>query len=273
MIVSHLRSACLTLLLLFAGQAASEELWIPGYTRAIFDLNLALPVSGRVEVLAVRDGDRVEAGAPLLNLDNRLETIEMERRRALWQSNAELNAAIARLPIVTMQLRAARGIFSANASISREEVQAKELAVIAATSDIEARRAAKEVERLDYAAAREALERRTLRAPIAGRVVRILRYPGESVQANESILRLVDLERIVFVGGMEERVAGRLRVGAPGSVLMETEQGEELLQGNVILIAPVTDPASGLAEVRVEMSNPDGRLRAGARARLRVPGP
>jgi RND family efflux transporter MFP subunit len=268
-----LRGACLMLVVMFTRPAISEELWIPGYTRAVFDLNLALPVSGRVEVVAVRDGERVEAGAPLLNLDNRLETIEMERRRALWQSNAELNAAIARLPILTMQLRSARSIFSTNASISREEVQAKELAVIAAASDIEARRAAKEVERLDYEAAREALERRTLRAPITGRVVRILRYPGESVQANESVLRLVDLDRIVFVGGVEERVAGRLQIGAPGSVLMETEQGEELLQGSVILIAPVTDPASGLAEVRVEMQNPDGRLRAGARARLRVPAP
>lgn len=264
-----LRLACL-LALLAGWPAAAQESWIPGYTRAASDLNLALPVSGRVEMLAVRDGQPVEAGAVLLHLDNRLEQIELERRRAIWQNNAELNAAIARLPIMTVQLRNARTLFSVNSSISREEVQAKELALIAATSDLESRRAAKEMERLDFEAAREALERRTLRAPIAGRVVRVNRYPGESVQAYETVVRLVDVTSILFVGGLDERLARQLTVGSPATVAVESAGEEERVEGTIILVAPVADPASGLSEVRVELPNPQERLRAGSPARLRV---
>ncbi len=267
----HLKGVLLVALLALPGPGFAAETWVSGYTRAIADLNLALPVSGRVDALHVAEGDRVEAGGVLLNLDNRLETIEMDRRRAIYENRAELNAALARQPILALQLRSARAIFSANASISREDVQAKELAALSGASEIEVRRAAVEVQRHEYEAAREVLDRRTLRAPVAGRVVRVMRFPGESVQANETILRFVSLDRILFVGGVEEHAARTLKLGGPASVMLESDVGEELVEGTIRLIAPVTDPASGLVEVRVEITNPDEHFRGGSRARLRLP--
>eukprot|EP01037_Dinobryon_pediforme_P001372 gene1372-1391_t len=252
------------------GGVLAAETWVAGYTRAIFDLNLSLPVAGRVDALRVAEGDFVAQGGILLNLDNHLETIEMERRKAMFESHAELNAALARQPILSMQLRAARTMFAANAGISREDVQAKELAVLSGSGEIEMRRATLEVQRHDYETALAILERRSLRAPVAGRVVRIHRYPGESIQANETILRFVSLDRILFIAAIEEAAARKLTPGGPALLMLEGNNGEEAVQGKISLIAPVTDPASGLVEVRVEIPNSDERFRAGSRARLRL---
>lgn len=250
--------------------AAADDAWVMGYTRAIADLNLSMPVSGRVETLHVREGACIAAGAPLLELDNRLEALEVQRRRATLDNRAELNGALARLPLVNMQLRSARALFSNSASVSREEVQSRELAVIATTADIEMRRAVKEVERLEHEVAREVLERRTLHAPVAGCVVRILRFPGESVQALETVLRLVNTERLLFISSVEAPVASRLRLGDAVSLNPDVEDSDAQASGAITFIAPVADPASGLVEFRAEFANADDRLRAGARARLRL---
>jgi RND family efflux transporter MFP subunit len=256
----------------FCLPAAADEAWVVGYTRAIADLNLSMPVSGRVETLHVREGACMAAGAPLLELDNRLEALEVQRRRAMLDNRAELNGALARLPLVNMQLRSARTLFSNSAAVSREEVQSRELAVIATTADIEMRRALKEVERLEHEAAREVLDRRTLRAPVAGCVVRILRFPGESVQALETVLRLVNTERLLFISGVEAAVARQLRLGDAVSLNPDIEDADAQANGAITFIAPVADPASGLVEIRAEFANPDDRLRAGTRARLRLQG-
>jgi RND family efflux transporter MFP subunit len=248
--------------------AAADNVWVAGYTRAIADLNLSMPVSGRVETLHVREGACIAAGAPLLELDNRLEGLEVQRRRATLENRAELNGALARLPVVNMQLRSARALFSNSASVSREEVQSRELAVIATTAEIEMRRAVKEVERLEHEAAREVFERRTLTAPVAGCVVRILRFPGESVQALETVLRLVNTERLLFISSVEEAVARRLRLGDAVPLNSDIEDIDAQASGSITFIAPVADPASGLVEFRAEFANPDNRLRAGTRARL-----
>lgn len=267
----HLLAAATALGLALTHGAAAQEGWASGYTRAIADLNLALPVSGRVETLHVREGHCVPAAAPLLDLDNRLEAIEVQRRAALLENRTELNGALARQPVIAMQLRSARALFANSASISREDVQARELAAIALTTEIEMRRAAKEVERIEHEAAREMLDRRTLRAPVAGCIVRIHRFPGESVQALEPVLRLVNSDRLVFISGVDEGVARQLPLGADVRLLLDAESGNVAIQGQVTLVAPVTDPASGLVEIRVEFANPEGHFRAGARARLQLP--
>ena len=264
------RVACLGLLLLSGFPAVAQEGWVPGYTRPLFDLNLSLPVTGRIEELLVREGDRVDRAAGLLSVDSNLETMEVRRRRAILDSRAELSGALARQPLVTAQLRSARTMHANGASISREDLQARELAAIALATEIEVRRAQKQIEQVEYEMANEVLERRTLRAPIAGRIARITRFPGESVQANEAIVRLVTLDRLLFVGAREARVAARFRIGASALVRVEDGSGEVEAMGTVTLVGPVADPASGLVELRVEFANIGETLRAGVPARSRL---
>ncbi|WP_439549761.1 efflux RND transporter periplasmic adaptor subunit [Falsiroseomonas sp.] len=266
----RLREAFWLLLLLSAHPALAQDIWLPGYTRPLFDLNLSLPVTGRIEELLVREGDRVEPAARLLAVDSNLEAMELRRRRAILESRAELAGALARQPLILAQLRAARTMHANGVAISREDLQARELAAIVVATEIEVRRAQKQMELVDYEIAGEVLERRSLRAPIAGRIARIMRFPGESVLANEPIIRLVAVDRLLFVGALEARVAARFRLGASASVRVDDVSGEVEVLGTVTLVGPVADPASGLVEVRVEFANSNESLRAGVPARLRL---
>ncbi len=263
------RSA-IVLLLIFSAPAEAQDVWVTGYTRPVFDLNLSLPVSGRVEELLVREGDHVEARSRLLSLDSKLEVLEVARRRSVLEGRSELNGALARQPLLVAQLRAARNMFANGASISREDLQARELAVIAVNTEIETRRAQKHVEQIELEAAIEVLDRRSLLAPISGRIARIMRLPGESIQANETLVRLVAIDRLLFVGALEARLVSRLVVGSAAQVVVDDGAVSVLANGRVTLVGPVADPASGLVEVRIQFDNPDEALRAGLPARLRL---
>lgn len=258
------------LLLLLSFPVLADEVWVSGYVRPIFDLNLSLPVTGRIEELLVREGDRVDRAARLLSVDSNLETMEVRRRRAILDSRAELSGALARQPLVLAQLRSARTMHANGASISREDLQARELAAIVLSTEIEVRRAQKQIEQVEYEIANEVLERRTLRAPIAGHIARISRFPGESVQANEAIIRLVAVDRLLFIGALDARVAARFSIGASAVVRVEDGSSEVEAQGTVTLVGPVADPASGLVELRVEFVNIGETLRAGVPGRSRL---
>ena len=246
-----------------------SEAGVRGVTQCLRDLSLGFPVSGRIAALPVQEGSVVKAGDVLANFELVAEELEVERRRLVWQSEAELRAASARAATAATQANAARAIFSQNRGISREELENKELASALAAAEVQRLRNAKLVERVDYLTAQEMLARRTLRAPSPGVVTRIIRHAGESVQINETAIRLCDLSKILFVVNVPVAALAGLEVGAPARVLIQAGAEPVAAEGRVIFISPVVDAASGLAEVKVELEpNLAAGIRPGLQARL-----
>ena len=246
-----------------------SEAGVRGVTQCLRDLSLGFPVSGRIAALPVQEGSVVKAGDVLANFELVAEELEVERRRLVWQSEAELRAASARAATAATQANAARAIFSQNRGISREELENTELASALAAAEVQRLRNAKLVERVDYLTAQEMLARRTLRAPSPGVVTRIIRHAGESVQINETAIRLCDLSKILFVVNVPVAALAGLEVGAPARVLIQAGAEPVAAEGRVIFISPVVDAASGLAEVKVELEpNLAAGIRPGLQARL-----
>ncbi len=242
---------------------------VRGVTQCLRDLSLGFPVSGRIAALPVQEGSVVKAGDVLANFELVAEELEVERRRLVWQSEAELRAAIARAATAATQASAARAIFSQNRGISREELENKELASALAAAEVQRLRNAKLVEQVDYRTAQEMVARRILRAPSPGVVTRIIRHAGESVQINETAIRLCDLSKILFVVNVPIAALGGLEAGAPARVMVQAGAEPVAVEGRVIFVSPVVDAASGLAEVKVELEpNLAAGIRPGLQARL-----
>ncbi len=240
-----------------------------GVTQCLRDLSLGFPVSGRIAAQPVVEGSVVKAGDVLANFELVAEELEVERRRLVWQSEAELRAATARAATAATQANAARGIFQQNRGISREELENKELASALAAAEVQRLRNAKLVERVDYLTAQEMVARRVLRAPSPGVVTRIIRHAGESVQINETAMRLCDLSKILFVVNVPVAALAGLEVGAKARVQIMAGAEPMEVEGRVIFISPVVDAASGLAEVKVELEpNLAAGIRPGLQARL-----
>ena len=241
-----------------------------GVTRCAADLMLALPVAGRIAGVLVREGAIVQEGQELLHLDRDGERLDTERRRLQWESKAEFDTALARKNTAQAQVLAARQVYETSRGISREELENRELAFATTSAEFERVKTTKEMERLDYLIAKEALDRRSLRAPTRGIVSSLIKQKGESVQANDPVLRLCDLSSIQFVTNVPYTQTATLREGA--RVKLNVGFNPSPVQGRIVFISPVVDSASGLREIKIDLINPSREMRPGVPASLELGG-
>jgi RND family efflux transporter MFP subunit len=244
-----------------------------GLVQPEWEATLAATVLGRVDRIAVREGDVVESGAVLLELERRSEQIDAARRRIVLESTAELEAARARRDLLQRELEASRRLFESTRSVSQEEVDQKALAVRLAQSEVEQLEQREEIERLEYEYAEEQVRRRTIVAPHSGVVVEILPKLGEVCEPRQPLVRMIDATRVRVVLDVEGLRLPPVRVGERVPVYLEQPGGELRVQGTIDFVAPVIDAASGLRRMRVVVENADGRVLPGVTARVRLGAP
>jgi Cu(I)/Ag(I) efflux system membrane fusion protein len=127
-----------------------------------------------------------------------------------------------------------------------------------------------EIERLE--AGKQALERVVLHAPAAGTVVERAAFRGGTVRQGEVLYRIADLSRVWVLLGAYEGQLDRVEVGQAMTLDVDS-LGLRGLPGRVAFVSPVLDEITRTVDVRVEVENPQGRLRPGmwVRGHLSVP--
>lgn len=106
-------------------------------------------------------------------------------------------------------------------------------------------------------------------SPASGAVIDKLVVEGQRVMAGEPILRLADLDRVWLEGEVFEQDLGLVRLGAVAEVELAALPGETVT-GAVSFIAPLLDPATRTARIRVTLANPRLRLKPGMFGTLRL---
>jgi RND family efflux transporter MFP subunit len=206
-----------------------------GVTEPFLDAVMNSPVDGIIAVVHCNEGDTVEKGTPLIELDKSLQELEVNRRQIILEN-------------LRSELRRTEALFERTKGVSVEELERKRL---------EAREAEAE-----HDLARDRLDKRTIRAPFSGTVVdRLGRAPGEGLRQNESpLLRLVDTSKLRFVCRLDEPVGREFKLGQTVNLLLGDNASKT---GQVCYVSPVVDPASGLMTIKVLVDNADGSIRPG----------
>jgi RND family efflux transporter MFP subunit len=239
-----------------------------GFTTCRAELELAFAVSGLVEDTLVREGQTVQRGDVLMRLDQEVERIELLRRQAVMEDDAELRAAMARADIALRQREAAERLLETTGGISREEVQNRTLAHELAVIEISRLEVQAKINALDYDTAQENLVRRTLIAPSPGIISNIEIQTGESAQANDPVMMLCDLSQLKFTASIPVAVADGLSKGM--NVRVQIISRNTAVNGTVDFVSPIVDSASGLQEVKVLIDETHDWLRPGMNAVLVV---
>ena len=105
------------------------------------------------------------------------------------------------------------------------------------------------------------MERRNIRSPLNGVVVKRNFSPGEYVQ-DLPIFELAQIDPLRIEVVVPVRLYGKIRTGMTGKVEWEAPlRGVET--ATVTVVDPVVDAASGTIGIRLELPNPDHRLPAG----------
>ncbi len=119
-------------------------------------------------------------------------------------------------------------------------------------------------------------------SPINGVVLDKKVIQGQMAKAGEELYRLADLSSIWVIADVSEQDLGQVRVGEPARISFKAFPGESF-KGSVTFILHELDAATRTGKVRIEVANPDHRIKhemfadvvidtgAGSAARLAVP--
>lgn len=220
---------------------------------------LSVPVSGRVEQVAVRPGDLVEAGDVLLRFDARVA-----KARA-----AEARSAVRRLELQRAEAQRewerAKELFERTV-LSVRELQLAEIGYNAADADYQSARAA-------LVAADVELDYLNPAAPFAARVLAVHVAPGQAVINAQQAMPLVTLaERGRMQVHAAATAAQAADLAAAGRVAVRV--GEQRHEGRILQIGsePMGAERPAVYSVVVEFDVPaDAALRAGESATLILP--
>jgi multidrug efflux pump subunit AcrA (membrane-fusion protein) len=120
---------------------------------------------------------------------------------------------------------------------------------------------------LDLQRASVVLALRTIRSPITGVVVERLLSPGEFV-SQAAILKIARIDPLRVEVFVPVAMLGRVRLGMLGEVRPEPPVNG-VYEARVTIVDRVVDAASGTFGVRLELPNPDYRLPAGLKCKVR----
>jgi membrane fusion protein, copper/silver efflux system len=98
-------------------------------------------------------------------------------------------------------------------------------------------------------------------APEGGQVVEKMAIEGARVAAGDPLYRLVDFSHVWVIAEVYEQDLPLVRVGQVAEIELDAFPGERF-KGEVTFIYPTLTQATRTAKIRVELDNPDGRLKA-----------
>ncbi|PWF49406.1 efflux RND transporter periplasmic adaptor subunit [Massilia glaciei] len=254
-----------------AAAAPAHAAQYVGLVYPVHDLSLSMGVGGVVARLPVRAGQQVRAGQTLLVLDDRMQSIEVNRRQVVFEDNSELDAAGARARALGTMLKDTRRVFQSTGSISRDEMSKLEVEYSAARGRQEQLLAQKRREKLEYSGAVQERALRAMTAPLGGVITRIDPKVGEWAKPGEPLIRLVDASRCFLTTNVPLAALTGLKTGQSLTVSFEGAANAAPVAGKVSFVSSVADAASGLVEVRIDLPNPGLRIRPGIKGMIELP--
>lgn len=215
----------------YAGTASLEPL---------AEAQVVAKTSGVALAVLVEEGQQVKAGQPLVRLD--------PDRARLTVAQAEA------------QLRKLENNYSrAQQLVAQQLISAGEVDQM--RYDLENARAQHQMAKLE-------LSYTTVVAPISGVVASRDIKPGNFVQINSPIFRIVDSERLEATLNVPEREIAKLRAGQQVKLVADALPGREFA-GTVDRVSPVVDTGTGTFRVVAAFSG-DGELQPGMFSRLGI---
>ncbi|HZV59329.1 MAG TPA: efflux RND transporter periplasmic adaptor subunit [Candidatus Eremiobacteraceae bacterium] len=100
-----------------------------------------------------------------------------------------------------------------------------------------------------------------IKSPIDGVVTDRPLYVGDLATANQPLLTVMNISKLIAKGHIPQSEAAQLKVGNPAQ--LKVPGMDEPIEGKVTLVSPALDPGSTTIEVWVEAKKPNPALRPG----------
>jgi len=232
--------------------------------------NLIVAVSfstdGVLDTVAVDRGDLVKEGQVLATLESSMEkaTVALAAARARVESAMKSNQV--RMDFGVRRFVRTDEMYKKNLVPLKELDEAETGKILAEIGVFEAKEN-RELAELELERARVALAQRSIKSPVAGVVTERLLSPGEFVKGT-AIVKLAQIHPLRVEAIAPVALLGKIAVGMRAEVQPEAPVSGSY-PATVTVVDRVVDAASGTFGVRLELPNPNYRLPAGLKCKVR----
>ncbi len=229
---------------------------------------ISATVPGRIKVIKRNEGKSVKKGDVILELENETEALEVARRKLIAESKVELTSAEYQVNTLKRDYDATKKLFESTQSVSEEELWKKDLEYKLAIAEHNRLKMMEEKEEIEYKIALAQLHKRIITAPFSGVVVKVHLQSGESCNAQEPLVRVVNIRRCRFITYVEASASHGLASKMNVTLKIDGNEPPVTVTGVIEYVSPEVDPSSGLREVKVTFNNPDGKIQPGVTGKM-----
>jgi len=240
--------------------ALAQHLIVNGNLAALpnRDAKVAALVPGRIGRMLVVEGDRVQAGQPLAEIEGMLLQ-EQERQAEAAVDQAKANVENARLAAEREENLLDRGISS------RKEVEDARTQLKVNTATLTQAEAG-------LATAKMQVARSVVRSPFGGTVVKRFAAAGEQVDgtAAQPVIEVARIEELELMGTIPAARLSEIKVGEAFSFETSAVPNTKF-KARVVSILPAVDPATNNGTLRIRVDNSSRQLKLGEYLSIDLP--
>jgi RND family efflux transporter MFP subunit len=234
-------------------------------------VNLSSPVEGVLEMVHVDRGAIVKKGQIVAKLESNVEHATVTLARARAEMEAAIKSSEERLAFSALKLTRSEKLLEKKlisvAELDEAQTE-KRLAEMALVNAIDNKRLAE----LELQRANVALARHTIRSPITGVVVERFLSPGEytsgQFKTDSPILKIAQIDPLRVEVFAPLSMRGQIYVGMQAKVSIEAPINSSH-DVRVTIVDRVVDAASSTFRVRLELPNPNHRIPAGLKCKVK----
>ena len=220
----------------FAGLPPASAEAVRCLTEPVRDVEMSSNVPGTIAEIHFGEGSFVEKDEVILELESTSEELDVQRRSVLAET-------------LKNTFERSEMLLKNTSSISMEEVDEA--------------RSEYQMAVLELELAKEALNKKRIASPFSGIITDLPIEVGEYCEPPQILLRIVDPRRFYCVANIDPAVAAKLKEGDPVRFTPDPLGTEVMVEGRIVFISPVVDPASGLLRIKALFENNNNAIRPG----------
>lgn len=229
---------------------------IRAFTKPSADVTLSFIQPGRVVDLPLKEGQTVKKGDLVAKQDDAMEQVKLAQATSQAEDTTQVKASQASLEQKKVDLKKLEIAAQQNAATDLEVEHAR-LNVTIAELSLELAKFKQNLTKYDQQTAQIHVDRTQLHSPVNGRVEEVYVESGESVNALDKVIRIVQIDPLWIDASIQTPLASQLKPG--DKINIQFSNPNTLQTGHVVYVAAVADSASQTLRVRIETSNKTGR--------------
>jgi RND family efflux transporter MFP subunit len=241
-----------------------------GLIEPIKRVNLSLSIDGVVSEINIKEGSLVKKDESILKLFDKLQSLEVERRKVLVDDKTRVYYLKKELDIVWNIYKSGESLYKKTGSISKNELDGYSINYYKLKSSLDELERSKKLEVIEYNLEREKLKLYTLRAPFSGVITKIKLDVGERGRIGDEVVELVDSSICFVEVNIPEIEVHNISVGQSVNITINREVQKIQKNAKISYISPIADSSSGLVLIKLEFENRDFTITPGILADVEI---